>query len=250
MPEGALNPAQDTIPCLVESVLEAGVRLPVVTVSWAQSMDGALAPAGGRRMVLSSPESMALTHRLRSLHRAILVGIGTVLLDDPRLTVRLVEGPSPQPVVLDSALRFPDSARLLSRADYAPWIFYAENAPADRARELADRGARLFALPGGENGLALDEVLRTLQGQGIASVMVEGGAHVLRSFLSRRLAHQLVITISPVRMEGVRIFEEGTATEGLLELDETCEKQYGQDVVRWGRFASAMPGTGPFSFAR
>ncbi|HUI70843.1 MAG TPA: RibD family protein [Spirochaetia bacterium] len=250
MPEGALTPDLDTIASLVESVLRAGGPRPVVTVSWAQSRDGAIAPTSGRRVVLSSPESMALTHRLRSLHEAILVGIGTVLSDDPQLTVRLVKGPSPQPVVLDSALRFPESARLFSRTDHAPWIFHADTALEDKARELSRRGARLFALPSGRNGLPLDEVLHTLQSQGVTSLMVEGGAQVLRSFLSAGLARQAVITISPMKMQGLRVFEERPAAEGLLEFEETSEMSYGQDLVRWGRFCPTRSETGPFSFAR
>lgn len=224
----------------MKSVLdERSAGTPVVTVSWAQSQQGAIAPAGGTRATLSSPESMALTHRLRSLHGAILVGIGTVLADDPLLTVRLVRGPSPQPVVLDSFLRIPDQASLLLRADRAPWIFHAQGAPARRAQELADRGARLFALAAGEGGLPLEEVLRVLGRHGIESLMVEGGARVLRSFMSRRLAHQAVITVSPVRMEGLRIFEEGKKPP---EFAQTTQAECGPDTVIWGRFEKHQDG--------
>ncbi len=245
MPEGALNRTADAIHCLVKSVLDAPAGDgPVVTVSWAQSRDGAIAPAGGKRTTLSSPESMTLTHRLRSLHGGILVGIGTVLADDPLLTVRLVEGPSPQPIVLDSALRMPGSARLLQRADHAPWIFHAAGASASRARELAGRGARLFALSATEGGLPLDEVLRILGTHGIGSLMVEGGARVLRSFISCRLAHQAVVTVSPLRMEGLHIFDQG---EGLPELAEKSEKECGPDTVIWGRFLKPKDGSAGLS---
>jgi len=99
--------------------------LPLVTVSWAQSANGAIAAADGSPVALSGPESLRLTHRLRALHGAIMVGIETVIADDPLLSVRLAEGPQPQPVILDSRLRFPPGARLLSRADRKPWIFRA-----------------------------------------------------------------------------------------------------------------------------
>ncbi|HTP57759.1 MAG TPA: dihydrofolate reductase family protein, partial [Spirochaetia bacterium] len=90
MPEGALNQAAVSISDRVEGVLRepSGAR-PAVTLSWAQSVDGAIGSRGGARVILSSPESMTVTHQLRSLHAAILVGIGTVLADDPLLTVRL-----------------------------------------------------------------------------------------------------------------------------------------------------------------
>ncbi|HRE30133.1 MAG TPA: dihydrofolate reductase family protein, partial [Anaerolineales bacterium] len=76
-------------------------------VSYAQSLDGCLAAAVGAPLALSGPEALRFTHQLRATHAAILVGIGTVLADDPQLTVRLVDGVHPQPVVLDSQLRLP-----------------------------------------------------------------------------------------------------------------------------------------------
>jgi len=235
VPESALNGAATAIPRLVDSVLKAHAGLPAVTVSWAQSADGAIAPFGGKRAVLSGRESMVLTHQLRSLHRGILVGIGTVLADDPQLTVRLVDGPSPQPVVLDSQLRFPDSARLLSRTDLKPWIFHANDAPAKRARELSRRGARLFPLPVGDTGLPVGEVLRALRRQGIESLMVEGGARVLHSFISGCAAHQAVITVSPVEMGGLRIFESDAEEKESLDFSQRVQEQCGPDLVIWGR---------------
>src|SRR3989304_8693232 len=75
---------------------------PLVTLSYAQSLDGCIAARAGERLALSGPESMRLTHRLRAAQDAILVGIGTVPADNPRLTVHLVQGQDPQPIVLDS----------------------------------------------------------------------------------------------------------------------------------------------------
>ena len=77
---------------------------PIVTLSFAQSLDGAIALRRGSRLALSCPESMVLTHRLRATHDAVLVVIGTVLADNPRRTVRLVEGKNPLPVVLTSII--------------------------------------------------------------------------------------------------------------------------------------------------
>jgi len=239
MPEGALSRAASRIADLAQAALAEHSRdRPCVTLSWAQSANGAIGSSDGPRVILSSSESMTLTHRLRSLHRAILVGIGTVLADDPLLTVRLVAGPSPQPVVLDSDLRLPGSARLLSRADLPPWIFHSAGAPSARAKELAGRGARLFALEAAEGGLPLNEVLRALERNGMATVMVEGGARVLRSFMTQGLADQAVITVSPVMLEGVRIFDGQPAPGALPGFVEKSRQECGADTVIWGRFRS------------
>ena len=89
----------------------ASDRRPFVTVSYAQSVDGSIAGRNRLPIRLSGPAAMRLTHRLRAVHDAILVGIETVLADDPRLTVRLVAGPNPRPIVLDTQLRTPPGCR-------------------------------------------------------------------------------------------------------------------------------------------
>ena len=94
---------------------------PLVSLSYAQSLDGSLAARRGSPLLLSGKASMQLTHRLRASHDAILVGIGTILADDPQLTVRLVQGPQPQPVILDSHLRLPPNARVF-QGPKLPWI--------------------------------------------------------------------------------------------------------------------------------
>ena len=206
--------------------------LPIVTVSWARSVTGAIAAADGARTALSGPESLLLTHRLRAMHQAILVGIQTVLSDDPLLSVRRVEGAQPQPVVLDSHLRFPLEARLLSRTDRKPWIFFLEGAEPERsaaqqqARALAAAGARLFLVPGGKGGLDLRSVLGRLLAEGVHSLMVEGGARVLGSFISQGLASQAVITVSPTVIEGIN-------GPHLPEAGRSVRERFGADEVVW-----------------
>jgi riboflavin-specific deaminase-like protein len=203
-------------------------EFPAVTLSWAQSATGAIARADGAPIALSGPESLVVTHRLRALHDAILVGIGTVIADDPLLSVRLAEGPQPQPVILDSRLRFPSGARLLARKDRKPWIFHADDVvKSAESRVLQERGARLFAVPGTVAGLDLRAVLQTLAAQGVASLMVEGGARVLRSFLSEGLAGQAVVTVSPCAVDGL-------PGPGMPTFRDSIQELYGQDTVIWG----------------
>lgn len=215
--------------------------IPAVTLSWAQSSDGAIAAAGGVRTPLSCPESLALTHQLRAMHAAILVGIGTVLADDPLLSVRLAQGPQPQPVVLDSRLRFPLGARLLARTDSKPWIFHAGRTDGDsrglggRISALEALGARLFPVGRSGDGLDLGAVLAELAVLGVHSLMVEGGAHVLRSFLSRGLASQAVITVCPFTLEGLHVLEQAAGPERLPGLVGNIRENHGRDTVVWGR---------------
>ena len=97
-------------------------------------------PQPGRPLALSGPASLALTHRLRAAHDAILVGIGTVLADDPKLTVRLVPGAQPQPVVLDTHLRCPANAALLRHPTHRPWLLCSPGADPAREAVLSTAG--------------------------------------------------------------------------------------------------------------
>jgi GTP cyclohydrolase II len=119
-------------------------RRPLVTLCYAQSLDGSLTAQRGSPLALSSEDSFRFVHRVRAASDAILVGIGTVLADDPQLTVRLVDGPHPQPIVLDTRLRFPLHARLLERPGPKPWIVTSENADQGRQQLLESAGATIF----------------------------------------------------------------------------------------------------------
>ncbi|KAF9439133.1 2,5-diamino-6-(ribosylamino)-4(3H)-pyrimidinone 5'-phosphate reductase [Entomortierella beljakovae] len=135
---------------------ELNIESPHVTLTFAQSLDGKIAGSQGKQLILSGPESMKATHILRSKHDAILVGIGTVLNDDPRLTVRLSSDDfppgsgsieHPQPVILDAKLRFPKSAKLvLPTSPKKPWIFTSPTHDNQKKTELEQLGAKVFVV--------------------------------------------------------------------------------------------------------
>lgn len=178
---------------------------PFVTLSYAQSMDGSIAARPGQPLALSGARSMTLTHQLRVAHDAILVGIGTVLADNPHLTVRLVEGKNPQPIVADSRLRFPLSANLLCQHPLSPWIAAGEQADAGRQAVLEAAGARVLRVPMNPRGqVNLTALLERLGALGIRSVMVEGGARIITSFLAERLVDHMVLTVAPRLVGGIR----------------------------------------------
>ena len=208
---------------------------PFVTLSYAQSLDGSIADRPGRPLALSGPQAMALTHGLRAAHEAILVGIGTVLADNPRLNVRLVEGPDPQPVVVDSRLRFPPYAELLKNRG-TPWIATNEGADAERRQVLEAAGARVLVLPGSNGWVDLAELLKHLGSMGINSLMVEGGAQIITSFLASRLVDQVVLTIAPMLVGGLRVVNHlgHSSQRRFPRLKNLSYQQLGDDLVLRG----------------
>jgi riboflavin-specific deaminase-like protein len=126
----------------------------------------------------------------------VLVGVGTVLQDDPQLTVRMVPGASPVRVVLDSTLRTPPTAKAIS--DDAATILFAAPDP-DHARRVAlqSAGAAVRPVPRGPGGVDVTAVLADLRRLGVQSVMVEGGSAVITSLLTAGVVDRLVVSISP-----------------------------------------------------
>lgn len=236
-----MNPAEAWLPGAEAHRLETG--RPLVTLSYAQSLDGCLALRRGQPLLLSGPQSQALTHRLRAAHAAILVGIGTVLSDDPQLNVRLAEGPDPQPVILDSHLRIPQGARLLAAGRH-PWIATLESSSRERRAELEAAGAKLWVLPPDHHGrIALPALLECLGREGVNSLMVEGGVHVLSAFLAGRLADWAVLTLAPLFIGGLHAVESQgeetgsvfSSSNGFPRLEEPQSAQLGEDLIVWGR---------------
>jgi 3,4-dihydroxy 2-butanone 4-phosphate synthase/GTP cyclohydrolase II len=208
---------------------------PFVTLAYAQSVDGSIALEPGRPFPLSGPESMRLTHALRAAHDGILIGIGTLLADDPRLTVRLVAGRSPQPVVVDSSLRTPPGARLFNGVPPRPALIAATDA-ADQARRagLEARGAKVLQVPAWENGwVDLPALMGRLSAQGIGHLMVEGGARIITSFLRARLVDYAVVTVTPRFLGGMPAL---TADErgSLPSMQSWAAHRVGDDLVLSG----------------
>ncbi len=209
---------------------------PLVTLTYAQSLDGSIAARPGHPLGISCSESQTFTHSLRAAHDAILVGIGTVLADNPRLNVRLVSGRNPQPVLLDSRLRFPSYANLLKDGNH-PWIITTPSAEESRQRDLEHQGARVFRLPEGScGGIDLTALLDKLGEMAITSLMVEGGAQVITSFISSKLVDQVIVTVAPVLVGGLRVLESSLQLPlgNFPRLKQVSFHQVGEDLVLWG----------------
>lgn len=176
---------------------------PRVTLHFAQSLDGRIGLGPEReRALLSSEEGLLRAHRARSQHDAVLVGIETLLHDDPLLTARGAGEPQPLRVVLDSALRTPVTSRLFGAGKAAGQVLIvgsAERAGAQQRRELEQAGAQVLLTSAARDGrVALSEALELLHARGVRSLLVEGGARVLTAFLQARLAARAEVEVAPL----------------------------------------------------
>ena len=209
---------------------------PYITLSYAQSLDGSITARRGQPLALSGSEAMTMTHQLRAEHDAILVGIGTVLADDPGLTVRLVNGRDPQPIILDSQLRFPLDAEMLNNPR-PPWIAALKPINPVRCEQLEAAGAKVLAVPPNSQGqVDLPTLLAQLHQRGIGRLMVEGGASIITSFLVEQLVDRVVLTIAPVIVGGLNAVGGliQPAGNGFPRLLNPRYEQMGDDLVLSG----------------
>jgi 5-amino-6-(5-phosphoribosylamino)uracil reductase/diaminohydroxyphosphoribosylaminopyrimidine deaminase/5-amino-6-(5-phosphoribosylamino)uracil reductase len=232
----------------VGSTKSAPILRPVVTLSYAQTLDGRLATSTGSSQWISAPQSLRFSHELRAEHEAIMVGAGTVCMDDPRLTVRLAAGPNPQRVVVDSTLRTPLTAAVLANGAAPGTVFAvtdrAPSAKRDRVRAL---GATVLCLPTNASGrVNLVSLLTALHQRGVGSVLVEGGAQMITALLRARLVDRLVVCVAP-KILGAGI--EAVGDLGIRELawtlivTDTSVTPYGEDLILDGRVE--YPGAPP-----
>ncbi len=179
--------------------------LPFVTLKMAMTLDGKLAARGGRSKWITSEPSRREGYALREEMDAVLVGIGTVLADDPRLLRHLGWNPNPAlvRVVLDSHLRLPASAMLLQHRPEEVVVFCLDDAPAAARAVLQSAGARVVTV--GDDGRGrcdLRQVLRWLGEAGITSVLVEGGGEVHWSLLHEGLGQRVHAFLAPLILGG------------------------------------------------
>ncbi|MDZ7579716.1 MAG: RibD family protein [Deltaproteobacteria bacterium] len=210
---------------------------PFVILTYAQSLDGSIAGRNRRQVRLSGAAAMTLTHHLRSCSDAILVGIGTVLNDNPELTTRLVEGHSPRPIILDTRLRTPLDARLLQRKDCACWIISHRESDGAKRESLVKAGAIVVPCQTALDGkIDLQSLMRILVTNEINILMVEGGARVITSFVGARLIDQFIITVAPKLIGGLNAIDDrGTGMEPFVPLVQVGYQQLGEDMILWAQ---------------
>ena len=195
---------------------------PLVTLKLATSLDGRIATARGESRWITGPLARERGHLLRATHDAILVGIGTVLADDPQLTCRLpgLAHRSPVRVVIDRDLRIPPGARLIAEARQVPtWLVTLGSADPDRQKALRDAGVVVIpAEPHAAGRIDLKAALGLLGDRGLTRLLVEGGGRLAAALLRAGLVDRLVWLHAPLLLGGDGI--PAVAELGLAALGE------------------------------
>jgi diaminohydroxyphosphoribosylaminopyrimidine deaminase/5-amino-6-(5-phosphoribosylamino)uracil reductase len=216
--------------------------LPYVTLKAAVTLDGKIATRTGDSKWITGEAARSEAHRLRADSDGILVGVGTVLADDPALTVRHVPGEDPIRVVLDADLRTPPAAAVLQGHEApsaATLIFHADDRKPNA--DLRRAGAELIAVPRHARGVDLEAVLKVLGKRDVVRLLVEGGAHVHGTFLDLGLADRAAIFVAPriVGDAGALSFAAGAGVDSIeraWRLVQTEVTNFGSDWLVTGNF--------------
>ncbi|RLV94784.1 25-diamino-6-ribosylamino-4 [Spathaspora sp. JA1] len=218
---------------------------PFVTLTYAQSLDSRISAKPGTQTKISHMETKTMTHYLRTRHDGILVGIGTILADDPKLTCRFPNCKSqPRPIIIDPNAKWKYQYSTLAglcRADdnvLAPFIIVDESATIDSGSYdcVVKQGGKYIRLPLRGNSSNWLDILDILKQEGIKSVMIEGGARVINDLLDfnqvTNIIDSLIITIAPVFLgnEGVEV-----SPGGRVDVQNVTWWQGIQDTVLCGR---------------
>ena len=168
-----------------------------VTLKLATSLDGRIATATGESRWITGPAAREAVHRLRAVHLNVLVGVDTVIADDPELTVRLggYVGVQPRRIVFDSRQRIPQTAALVATAKRTPTLVVTTTSSNKR---LTDAGVTVLEVPANKGRVDVAAALKALEGAGVASILVEGGGQVAASFLNANAVDALEWFRAPI----------------------------------------------------
>ena len=220
-------------------VKHATTGLPFVTAKFAASLDGKIATAGGNSRWITSEAVRRSSHRLRHVNDAILVGVNTVVTDDPELTTRMDGGRSPLRIVVDSTLRIPQGARVLRADPGGALVATTARADPERLGRLRDAGVDVEIVEASSSGVDLGALMALLGARDVLSVLIEGGARVHGAAFDAGIVDKVVAMLAP-RIIGGALAPGAVAGAGAPSLaaapplrDVTVE-QVGPDLVVTG----------------
>lgn len=183
----------------------ARTKLPFVVLKMAATLDGRIATRTGDARWVTGPESRARVHALRHAMDAIMVGVGTVLSDDPELTTRLEDGRGVDAtrIILDTHLRMPDTARMLQQASAGEtWVVCGPGASPDNKKRLTDQGALVLEADLADGRVDLAALMRVLGARGVTSLLIEGGAQVAAAALKAGIVDKVLFFYAPKILGG------------------------------------------------
>jgi diaminohydroxyphosphoribosylaminopyrimidine deaminase/5-amino-6-(5-phosphoribosylamino)uracil reductase len=210
-----------------------------VTLKWAQTIDGKVAwtDQNEEQRWISNEQSRRDVHKLRRRAQAILVGINTVIADDPLLTARPSKGSKATRIVMDNFLRIPPDCQLVKTATKSPVVIFTRQESTGEnpqlAQELTDKGVELLAYPDTQGGSNLHFLLDELANRDITQLLVEGGPSMLASFLKENLADEIIVYVAP-KILGSRgsagVTGAMAALSDAVDLQNVAIKNFGEDV--------------------
>ena len=218
-------------------------KRPYVILKAGMTLDGQIATAGGESKWITGLQSRREVHRLRSIVDAVIVGIGTVLRDDPSLTARrpprltALAAKQPCRIVIDSHLRIPRSAKILGQQSQAKTVIATTKAaPKARLRSFEKQGIEVLVLPGERERVSLKQLLSIFGQRGMISVMVEGGGELNAAFLRSKLVNHVRLYVAPTLLGGTQSkgVIGGTSPRRLADawkLKQVRTRALGTDVV-------------------
>jgi len=175
----------------IQRILTAPANRPFVVAQLGQSLDGRIATPSGESRWINKQAALVHVHRVRAAVDAVVVGIGTVIADDPMLNVRHVEGRNPARVVIDPNGRLPANARLL--ADDGCRRIVVRSRPGD-----VPKGVEVVEVAAGPDGLDPVAVVAALNAAGLPKLLIEGGATTISRFVDARAVDRLHVLVAPV----------------------------------------------------
>ncbi len=223
--------------------------LPYVTIKSAATLDGFIATSTGESKWITGESARRFAHGLRSRVDGIVVGMGTVIADDPLLTARLPgrkKFRQPVRIVLDTDLRISAGSQLVRSASSGPvWIVCATRAPAAREEALKKAGAQVIRLPAGKAGIDLSALLEHLGKNQLSSLLIEGGGHVSGSFIDSGHADEFYFFYAPKILgdpRGVSMLSGGARPRmaDCLKVHGIHTKKLGEDLLLCGRFGERL----------
>jgi len=221
--------------------------LPYVSYKCAMTMDGNIATVTGESQWISCPDSRRYAHRLRTVHDAIMVGVDTIISDNPKLTVRHVKGSNPLRIIVDTRLRTPESVSVLSECmAHDTIIATTESNPRIHLR-YTQQGATIIVCDEYDGRVSMVDLLQKLGKRGIQSILLEGGSRLAGDMLQNGIIDEFIFFVAPkiIGSDGFAPFN----LRGITNMDNAIKLQFGpvtrsgQDIVirAWPEEASCSP---------